>query len=341
MEKKHFVNDQSRPVDDATYNRFIALRPADCGEVLEELGAPRQMGVRFESPENRVFGFGDLVLKFYRPGRWDLAALNDELRFLKDLREAEVPFARSVGEIGLWRGMYYLAFERVAEPFRTDPDVLTSSEVEALVQTVARIHDVGEVRSADARPKFNARAICEDSYETILQYGYLPPDLVTQYRRAIDAVIEMAEDFGPIPIQRVHGDSYSGNALWRPDGPVMIDLDDFQMGPTAMDIPLLSFPWRLDRLPQNMDRKERRKVQHKLVLELYRQCRPFPEEWEALIPIARACRNVTFDAWMSARWNEPGFNESYEDDDLYDHKWWQDSIKSIEKAPSEYQEGWL
>lgn len=340
MESEYFFCEQFSSGDDSTYNHFIALRPADCGEVLEEIGCPRQAGVRFESPENRVFGFGNVVLKFYRPGRWDLAALQDEWQFLEDLREARVPFVRPIGQIGTWRNMHYLAFERVPEPFRVDPETLTQPEVEALVWTIARIHDVGALRGADARPSFNVRAICEGCFETIRHHGYLTRDLVTRYRKAINAVAAIADDFGPIPMQRVHGDSYSGNALWRPDGPVLMDLDDFQIGPTAMDIPLMSFPWRLNNLPESMNRKDRRKFQHRLVLELYRQHRSFPEEWEALIPLTRACRNITFDAWMSARWNEPGFNETYEDDDLNDPNWWERSIESIEKAPIEYKIGW-
>ncbi|MDJ0626703.1 MAG: phosphotransferase [Rhodobacter sp.] len=340
METPSFWIDHFTPGDEEIYNRFIALRPADCFEALEEIGAPRIKGVRFESPENRVFGFGDLVLKFFRPDRWSLDALKDELQFLEDLRDAEVPFVRPVGKIGTWRGIHYLAFHTIPKPYETDPKVLKEPDVRKMVHIVAKIHEVGALRDAHARPRFDLRAMCDGSFEIILRNDFLPKTLRKQYKDAIDRLADLAEAFGTIPLQRIHGDSFSGNALWRPDGPVFMDLDDFQMGPTAMDIPLLSFPWRLDTLSDSMDRKERRVIQHRLVLDMYRQVRPFEEAWEPLIPLTRGCRNVLFDAWLSARWNEPGFNEIYEDDDLMDEQWWSGAVKGLERAAEDHLKGW-
>ncbi|MEI7437130.1 MAG: phosphotransferase, partial [bacterium] len=45
---------------------------------------------------NRVYEVGledggFLIAKFYRPGRWDRVALEDEMEFLTELAEAEVP----------------------------------------------------------------------------------------------------------------------------------------------------------------------------------------------------------------------------------------------------------
>lgn len=331
--------DQFTPTDEEIYCRFIAMRPDDCMDVLEELGAPRVRGMRLESPENRVFRYGGVVVKFYRPGRWSLDALQDELVFLEDLRAADIPFVRPIGGVGTWRGIHYLPFQAVPPPFETDPKVLSLPDVRKLVRTVARLHEVGAWREAPARPRFDARAMLEGSFEVIRRNSFLPQHLRARYWSAIHRLIAQVEAFGDIPVQRIHGDSYSGNALWGPQGPILMDLDDFQMGPVAMDIPLLSFPWRLDTLSEDMDRKERRAVQHRLVLDEYRAVRPFDATWEPLMPLTRGCRNVTFDAWLSARWNEPGFNEIYDDDDLLSDDWWTGSIEALERAAEAHEKG--
>ena len=50
----------------------------------------------FASYVNRVYGVGieegaDVVVKFYRPGRWSIAMIEDEHRFLGALQAADVP----------------------------------------------------------------------------------------------------------------------------------------------------------------------------------------------------------------------------------------------------------
>ncbi|HHX8313416.1 TPA: phosphotransferase [Vibrio diabolicus] len=340
MKNSNFWVEHYKYTDQELYNRFIALRPSDCSELLEELRLPVCRGIKYESVENRVFGFADVVLKFYRPERWDLVALQNELDFLEDIKAADIPFVRPIGEIGCWRGIYYLAFENIVGPYETNPKILNEDKVRQMVHRVARIHEVGAQREAKGRPVFNVREMCEGCFEVIVEQGYLPSNLRSRYERAVVKLGQLGDDFGTFPCQRIHGDSYSGNALWRADGPVLMDLDDFQMGPISVDLPLLSFPWRLESLPESMDRKERRKIQHQLVLTMYREIRPFDQYLETLIPLARGCRNVTFDAWMSARWNEPGFNEEYDGDDLTSEGWWLDTIEQLEKAANDYLQGW-
>ncbi len=104
---------------------FVSLTAADCLPLLEDLGLPRVDGVDYESAENRVFGFGEVVLKFFRPGRWSLAALQDEVDFLHDLLDDGLAVVRPIGTPGTWRGIHYLQYETVHPPFDLDPKVLT------------------------------------------------------------------------------------------------------------------------------------------------------------------------------------------------------------------------
>jgi Ser/Thr protein kinase RdoA (MazF antagonist) len=325
----HFV-----PANSELQAVFLNLVPDDCKEILKKHDLSYVKGISFESAENRVFGFDTVIIKFYRPERWSFKAIEEELEFLEDLREADVSFVRPVGKVGTWRGVHYLVFEKIQQVISTDKKILNESEVREMVRLVAQVHDVGEKRIARERPSFDPEGMSTGCFEVIKRAGFLPESLHGRYQKVIDEFISKIAALGEIPVQRVHGDTYSGNVIWTSKGPVFMDLDDFQMGPVALDVKLLSFPWRLDTLSESMDRKERRRIQHQMVLDLYREFRSFPKEWEALFPLLSVYRDIQFDAWFSARWNDPGFASNYQDDDITTLDWWIDSIEALEDSVS-------
>lgn len=334
MSTHQFWIDHFSAPDPEIHQTFISLKPKDCHEVLAKMGISPLDGKAFESAENRVFGFGEIVLKFYRPGRWSLDAIKDEWQFLKDLSDANIPFVRPHGEVGTWRGLHYLAYQAVPTPFVEDKEVLSEEEVRKLVQVVAGLHEVGEKREAPARAQFDPKGMSEGCFEVIQRAGFLPSEYHRRYEIIIEELRKKIEAVGDIPLQRIHGDCYSGNVLWTNEGPLLMDLDDFQVGPVALDIKLLSFPWRLDSLAETMDRRERRKIQHQMVLDLYREHREFPKKFEALFPLLSSYRDIQFDAWFSARWREPGFAQNYPDDDITQKEWWNESLAGHEEILS-------
>ena len=167
-------------------------------------------------------------------------------------------------------------------------------------------------------------------FEVIQREGYFPSSLFSRYEEVINQFVKKITSFKNIPVQRIHGDTYSGNILWKNNDPIFMDLDDFQVGPVAIDVKLLSFPWRLDTLPEEMERGERREVQSQMVLDFYREINNFPKEWEGIFPLLSIYRDIQFDAWFSARWSERGFAEKYEGDDITDEKWWFENLDGLE-----------
>lgn len=332
MNSKEFWIDHFGSTEPEIHKRFITLTPKDCREIVEDLGVSSSKGIAFESAENRVFGFGDVVLKFYRPGRWSLEALQDEVQFLEDLREYGVPFVRPIGDVRIWNGIYYIVFEAVPKSYTLAPEVLNEESVRKLVQTVARIHDVGSKRVATSRPPFDSESMCFGCFEVIKKSGFLPRELQRAYEEVIGEIVTKVAAIKDVPIQRVHGDTYSGNTLWSPSGPMFMDLDDFQMGPIALDLRLLSSGWRLNTLPESMSRVQCQDIQQELVLAFYREIRPFPKSWEVLFPLLSACRDIQFDAWFSARWMEPGFAENYPNEDIKNLAWWKNSLEGLQAS---------
>ena len=49
-----------------------------------------------------------------------------------------------------------------------------------------------------------------------------------------------------------------------------------------------------------------------------------------MFPLMSAYRDIQFDAWFSARWNEPGFAKNYEDDDITKAEWWIENMYALE-----------
>jgi Ser/Thr protein kinase RdoA (MazF antagonist) len=311
-------------------SQFLNLTVDSCRETLKEANIPFSGATSYDSAENRVFGFDEVVVKFYRPGRWKIEALEEELRFLEDLRDENVSFVRPLGKVGTYKGIHFLLFERVKNPIFNDREVLDEQSVKAMVQLVAKIHEVGRKRDALARAQFNPSAMSNGCFEVIQKAGFLPKDLQLRYQNFTETLVKKFSEFGDIPLQRIHGDTYTGNVMWTKDGPVFMDLDDFQVGPVALDIKLLSFPWRLDSLPEEMDRKERRKIQNDMVLKFYREVSEFPSRFEKIFPLLSAYRDIQFDAWFSSCWKEPGFAKKYEDDDITNRSWWLENLDHLE-----------
>ena len=238
---------------------------------------------------------------------------------------------RPIGGVQVWQGLHHLAYERVERPYEEDREVFTQRHVEQLVDLTVALHEVGARREAPARPRLEPRAKVEGLLAVIERSGYLPAALDSRYRAAARGLAERLEGLlQGVPQQRIHADLGSWNVLWRPEGPVAMDLDDFQVGSVALDLRLLSFPWRLDTLPAELDRVARREQQSALILSLYRQQRAFPEAWEALMRPLGILRGVLFDAWFCANWSEPGFKAHYPDDDIEGEAYWLSGVEAVE-----------
>lgn len=315
-----------------TLARFVPLEREGYEPILEQRGLPRQAGVGAESAENRVLLFDDFVLKIFRPGRWSKEALEDEVTFLEDLRDAGVPAVRPIGGIETYEGLHHLAYERVPAPYEDGRSVLPREDVERFVALAARVHEVGAQRPALHRPTLDPIPMGEDLLTVIDARGYLPASLRERYHSAVTALCHTLDGLlVGVPQQRVHADLGSWNVVWREEGPVLMDLDDFQMGPVATDLRLMSFPWRLDTLDASIPRRERRELQQELVLELYRKYATFEESWMSLLLPTSLARSVVFDAWFSHNWEEPGFRDHYEDDDITQEAYWLGSLGGIEQ----------
>ncbi|MGB0454811.1 MAG: hypothetical protein ACPGJV_13965 [Bacteriovoracaceae bacterium] len=98
--KEFWINHFSKTFKEVL-DTFLNLRPESCQEVLSLYGIKGQTGTIFESAENRVFGFEDLIVKFYRPGRWSKEALDEELQNNQEIKNCWGQ-GKSIWQEGTW-----------------------------------------------------------------------------------------------------------------------------------------------------------------------------------------------------------------------------------------------
>jgi Ser/Thr protein kinase RdoA (MazF antagonist) len=259
--------------------------------------------------ENRVYDVrledgSHVVVKFYRPGRWSRAALEDEHRFLFDLRAAEIPVCAPLagpggaGSLGAIDGVHYAVWPRTGG---REPDELSDEQLAVLGRLLARIHNVGASRAPADRPVLDAGFALREPLEVLLAGGFLPPSCASRYRRAVLALADAYEArLAGVPLLRIHGDCHLGNLLAGREGFFFLDFDDFLVGPAAQDVWVL-VPGR--------DAEGGR--QRALLLDAYRQFREFEPRWLELVEPLRAARFLKISSWIARRWEEPFFRSTF------------------------------
>jgi len=296
---------QSHPLAD----RFNSLTPDQVLDAVEAGG--RRCTGRFmilNSYENRVYQLelddGRMVVgKFYRPGRWELAAIQAEHDFLAELGEEEIPVSepvdlgdgRTIGEID---GILYALFDRIGGRAPEEP---SDELLGVLGRYVARIHNVGARKSAPARPALSPQTYGRDNLTFLLEHEIIPPEARDQYAATIDALLQRIEPlFLQIPTHRIHGDCHLGNLLITQAGPTFLDFDDFCRGPAVQDLWLLS---------PSADAEGQRQLRS--LVEAYAQMRDFDPVWLRLVEPLRALRFVRYSTWIARRWADPAFKRTF------------------------------
>jgi len=238
----------------------------DINDVLD--AAETAMGLRFSnlcrglnSYINRVYELqpevGDpVIIKFYRPGRWSLAALQEEHIFLQELEEAEVPV------IAPWAdGDARTLFDAEGIPFALFPkrgglllEEPREDQWQELGRLLARMHSVGQEQDAEHRITMTPDESMRAHVEHILSFDDLPPEVRSPYQQVLhetlDFIIPLFEE---CELQRIHGDLHYQNIIYRPnEGLVLIDFDDMAIGPAVQDIWML-LPGRVQDCVAELD----------------------------------------------------------------------------------------
>ncbi len=300
---------------------YQALTPDLVLDALDAIGLHgdgRLMAL--SSYENRVYqveladpaqGCSQVVVKFYRPGRWSDAAIAEEHAFAGELAAAEIPVVAPLvlqGSTLHRHGPF--AFSVSPRRGGRPPELDDAEVLEWIGRFLARIHTIGSARPFEHRPRLDLDGFGREPRDWLLRHEFIPLDVQAAWRKVCDQALDAVGaalrgaggNWGPdFRLLRLHGDCHPGNILWTPDqGPHFVDLDDARTGPAVQDL------WML----LSGERAQRQR-QLGALLDGYEQMRDFDRGELALIEPLRTLRLIHYSAWLARRWDDPAFPAAF------------------------------
>lgn len=298
---------------------FFELNPDLVLDTVEALGFKTTGRVMtMNSMENRVYEVeieSDSdnpsehfkIIKFYRPGRWSKIQIQEEHDFLSDLVEYEVPviapivFSKFENQTLFTLNepeLYYTVFNKQGG---RAPDEFTNEEIEQIGRLLARLHNVGDMKTAPHRLKLTPDIYLKSNLDFLLEQKIIPAHLEASFKGVLEGIYDLTKNsFNNIHFQRIHGDCHLGNILKRGDVFNLIDFDDMVMGPAVQDMWLL-LPGR-DEYANNL---------RNIMLDAYSTMRDFNYEELRLTEVLRTLRMINYSAWIAKRFEDPAFKNAF------------------------------
>ncbi len=321
--------------DDGTL-AYLDLQPDDILDTLESLGfACNGRLLALNSYENRVYQVGiedarPVVAKFYRPGRWSDAAIQEEHEFAAELAAAEIPVVAPLAINGAT--LHHAGSFRVSvSPCHGGraPELDNQDLLRQLGRFVARIHLQGERAEFQHRPQINIDNYGYDSRDYLLDQDFIPAELAEVYEGIAEHLLESIEDAferaGHVRELRLHGDFHPGNVLVQEDRVHIVDLDDARSGPAVQDLWMFLSGDRDEQTPQLA-----------LLLEGYEEFRRFDARELHLVEALRSLRMMHYAAWLARRWDDPAFKLAFPW--FNSQRYWDEHILALREQTALVQE---
>jgi len=316
---------------------FYDLGPSMILDAVETLGFQADGSLlALNSYENRVYRVGiesdsPVVVKFYRPQRWTNAMIQEEHDFALELAEVDIPVvAPLVDESGntlhSHAGHRFAVFPCLGG--RT-PELNGGDDYVLMGRFIGRIHRVGRSHGFKQRPTVDIDSYARESYQYVLEHGFLPMELELPYRSLVEDILPILEtsyqQAGVIENIRLHGDCHASNILWTDSGPHFVDLDDCRTGPAVQDLWMLLNGSRQDMTRQLAD-----------LLDGYTEFSDFEPRELHLLEALRTMRLLYYSAWLARRWEDPAFPRSFPW--FNTNRYWEEQILSLREQFAALQE---
>lgn len=288
-----------------------------------------------ELAEKVDFGKGfsptNVILKFYRPGRWSLAQIQEEHRFLTTLTEFEVPVVAPIEiddktvhlheETNLW----FALFPKVQGRLK---DELLKEEIEQVGRLIGRIHNIGSMGSFAHRLALTPKTFIGANREQLQKVKPVEHLSFSYYLTLLEQLETILTPmFAHLPVQRLHGDFHRGNIVWTSAGPMAVDFDDCLTGPVEQDLWLL-FPGKDHYSTEDRDR----------FLSAYKEMTRKERLQMNLTEALRTMRMVHFNAWIAKRWDDHSFQRVFPQ--FTSANYWDQELIDLRQQMALLQEHW-
>ena len=310
---------------------YAALTPEVVLDAVAALGLrPDGRLLALSSYENRVYQIwlddeAPVVAKFYRPGRWSEAQIDEEHAFARELAEREIPVVAPM------HSSSFGSFRVAVYPRRggRTPELGDASTLEWIGRFLGRIHAVGSTKPFAHREALTVQSFGHDARAYLLSTSFIPADLLEAWKAVTEQALQLVEACyaraGEITAIRLHGDCHPGNILWTADGPHFVDLDDARMGPALQDL------WMLlsgDRASMSRQLRE--------VLKGYEDFMHLERRELQILEALRTLRLMHYSAWIARRWDDPAFPAAFPW--FNTQRYWQDRILELREQIALMQE---
>ena len=296
--------------DEATL-AFADLQPDDVLDSLESHGFSCDGRLlTLNSYENRVYQVGidnepPVVAKFYRPARWDDAAILEEHQFAGELANLDIPVVPPLEVDGRTLNTHgHFRFSVSTCHGGRSPDLDNHALLKQLGRLVGRIHLHGETAAFRHRPSIDIESFGYASADYLLDQDFIPPELQPVYEGITEMLFEGIDSSfdraGGVAQIRLHGDFHPGNVLVQESRLHIVDLDDARTGPPVQDLWMFLSGDRTEQTPQL-----------KTLLDGYEEFRPFDAAELNLIEALRTLRIMHYAAWLARRWDDPAFKVAF------------------------------
>lgn len=312
---------------------YSLLSPELMLDAIESVGIRVDSGLlELNSYENRVFQFQDedcqrRVIKFYRPGRWDDAQIQEEHDFsallLADDIDVVAPLLFDGRSLLNYQGYRFAIFPSAGgRPLEVD----NLTALESVGRTLGRVHQVSSRQAFQHRPSLSIAEFVQAPKQILQQSEFVPCHLETPFYAAyelLESSIKAQYDDVNHTLIRLHGDLHAGNILWR-DKVTLLDFDDCRQGPAVQDLWMMLHGDRNEQL-----------MQLETMLEGYEEFCTFDPRQLALIEPLRAMRMTNYMGWIAKRWNDPAFRRHFAwfTDELY----WQQQVVALQEQVDNMQ----
>jgi Ser/Thr protein kinase RdoA (MazF antagonist) len=286
--------------------------------------------------ENRVYQVGveeaqPVIAKFYRPGRWTDATIEEEHAFSRELSDAELPVVAPLRAQDGATLRHFAGFRFALYPRQRGraPELESQDTLTWMGRFIGRIHAIGALRAFQHRPALSVESFGEQPSRYVLEHGFVPADLRPAYESLVSQLLAQVrmriDEAGEVATLRLHGDCHPGNVLWADDGPHFVDLDDARSGPAVQDL------WML-----LSGERESMALQMRWVLDGYWEFHDFDLRELRLIEPLRTLRMIHYAGWLALRWDDPAFPAAFPW--FNTQRYWQDHILALREQAAALDE---